>query len=248
MNFLIQEVDEGHPMYLDITILRDLIRTSHHEYTDMSMNLLKNLNHKVGLSGFVPIGDLEFVQYYLKEYCGIDKLNPIDVPDMLRRKIFLKRNYDFKYGYDLPTTGSYFIKDVSELKKFTHIGNIEDIQDEIIKDHLYQISDIIDIKSEYRVFIIDGKIHSINYYNGDPCVLPDVTLIQNANAFYALQPDYPKSYSMDVAVTSKGTCILECHVLFSCGLYTTLLGYNFLQGYQHAMEYTMRYNTEINPE
>lgn len=246
MFFLIQDVREDHPMYLDIIILRDLIKSSQHQYELVTTKMLELLVEHVRFEpDSIPIGDLEFVQTYLELYQGIKRLNPIEVPEMLRRPIFLKRNYEFRYGYELPKSGSYFIKDVIELKSFVYTGDIKDIQDRINREHLYLISDIIDIKSEYRVFIIDGKIHSINYYNGDPCILPDVELIKNANSFYSIQPDYPNSYSMDVAVTPKGTCILECHILFSCGLYTTLLGYNFLYGYQHAMQYTKKYNTEI---
>lgn len=235
-------------MYLDMVILKDLIKGSRHQYMEITMNMLNEFIGTVELPDGIPIGDLEFVQRYLSAYKNIPQLNPIEVPSMMRRPIFLKRSYDLKHGYELPETGDYFIKDVTGLKLMTHIGNIADIKNDIIPDHLYILSDIIDIEAEYRCFFIDGRLHSINYYNGNPCKLPDVQTITSANACYSIQNDYPKSYCMDVAVTPKGTCILECHILFSCGLYTTLLGYNFLYGYQDAMRYTLEHNTRITAD
>ena len=52
---------------------------------------------------------------------------------------------------------------------------------------------------------------------------------------------------MDVMVTDKGTCITEIHILLSCGIYQTVLGRNFLFGYDDAMKYLEKYNTEPTP-
>lgn len=70
-------------------------------------------------------------------------------------------------------------------------------------NHLYQVSEVVDILSEYRVYIINGNIENIVHYNGDPTIFPDVKLIEEANLLYSKEKDYPKSYSMDVMVLQR---------------------------------------------
>jgi hypothetical protein len=86
----------------------------------------------------------------------------------------------------------------------------------------------MDIHAEFRVYIIDGEIVSIENYNGDPLVFPDINLIKKANLIYSIQKDYPRSYSMDVMVTDRGTSIIEIHNFTSLGLYSTIWGTNLL--------------------
>ena len=113
------------------------------------------------------------------------------------------------------------------------------------KEHLYQVSEILNVQSEYRVYIIDGEIENVCNYNGDPLVLPDVNFIKKANAIYSIQPDYPKSYTIDVMVSDKGTSIMEIHPFISVGLYSTLWGSNLLQAYIDGINYVRKYNTKI---
>ena len=113
------------------------------------------------------------------------------------------------------------------------------------KDHLYQVSELIPIQSEYRIFVLSNEIYSVGNYDGDVKLFPDMKLIQKAVNMWSIQKDCPKSYSMDVAVTPFGTALLECHILFSTGIYNTVLGTNFLYGYQDAKNYLLDFNTPI---
>lgn len=209
------------------------------DYVEISINDLNTFQGKDP----IPLGSINFTQEVLKLFYGIDKMNPIEIPPILRTDEFLKRGYKIVPFKDIPN-GRYFIKDVSQLKSFSGIIDTSDLS-ELNKNHLFQVSEILNIKAEYRVYIINGQIYAIAYYNGEPWIFPDVSIINKANCLYSLQKDYPKSYTMDVAVTDKGTCILECHVLLACGIYTTIVGKNFLNGYYHAMEYLKKYNTEL---
>lgn len=80
-----------------------------------------------------------------------------------------------------------------------------------------QVSTMLDdIESEWRVFVYKGKGVDIKNYSGDPFVFP------NADRIYQFIDQYteaPEAYTLDVAVTNKGTWVLECHDFFSCGLY-----------------------------
>ena len=111
--------------------------------------------------------------------------------------------------------------------------------------HLYEVSEHVNILSEYRIFVLDNEIYSINNYGGDVCLFSDIPLIKKAIMLWSFQPNCPKSYSLDVAITPRGTMILECHILFSTGIYSTVNGTKLLYGYRDAKDYLLKYNTPI---
>lgn len=208
----------------------------------------------------IPLGTIQFVTLYFNIFYGIEKEMPIEIPPILRTNEFLKRKYSIVSSNNIPKKGKYFIKDVSQLKVFSYEGelefflydeifdepkNISDTRLHLKKDHLFQVSELIDILSEYRVFVIDNEIYSITNYNGDFTLYPDISLLKKAIMLWSTQKDCPNSYSIDVAITPKGTCILECHILMSTGIYHNINGTKLLYGYKDAKDYLVNYNTPI---
>ena len=110
-------------------------------------------------------------------------------------------------------------------------------------DHLYQVSEIVNIDAEYRVYVLNGVIDSIILYNGDPMRLPDVELIKEAHRLYSGEPDCPKSYSFDVVVNERGTSLLEFHTFNCLGLYSVNWDEKLLYALRDAMDYIERFNT-----
>lgn len=238
----------------------EIVNKDFFEYIDDFGNkkLKENIDEKY--KDYVPIGRIPFVNNYYKTLFNIDTQNPIEIPKILRTYEFLKRNYKIVPATSLPRTGNYFIKDVSVLKNFTYSGNLEyflfdemfeenkekfDNTLKINKNHLFQVSEVVNILSEWRIYIIDGKIVNISNYDGNTLLFPDINLINKANALYSLQDDYPKSYSFDVMITDKGTSITEVHTFSSLGLYHTLWGDELLYAFYDAKEYTLKHNTKI---
>ena len=206
----------------------------------------------------IPIGSIEFVSTWLKIFKGIEQENAIEIPPILRTDEFLKRKYSIRKANEIPKSGKYFIKDATQLKVFSYDGNLEYfLFDEIFDppkneldttlklnpNHLYQVSEVVKILSEYRVYIISGEIVSIEFYNGNPTIFPDIELIKKANNLYSTQYDYPKSYSLDVMVTPKGTAITEIHNFTSLGLYSTIWGTDLLYAYRDGIDYLINHNT-----
>ena len=118
---------------------------------------------------------------YFKIFYGIEKENPIEIPPILRTEEFLKRKYSITSYDKIPSKGQYFIKDVSKLKVFSYDGDMRFFvqTDEKYKSkysltlnstHLYQVSEHVNILSEYRIFVLDNEIYSINNYDGDVCL------------------------------------------------------------------------------
>ena len=257
MLFILQKLKEDHSMFIDQMILKDLLRNSEHEYEEMHLVDFKDPEGELlwaecfpeKYKKAIPLGTIEFVNTFIKIFYGIEKMNPIEVPKCMRIPELLKRQYGMFSVDGLPGDGKWFIKDASVLKSFSCQGNKNIVNTFCNNEgHIFQCSEIIDIKSEYRVYFINGELYTLANYNGDPKLMPDMKVVLMANGLYSMQKDYPKSYTMDIAITEKGTCILECHVLFSCGLYTTVLGTDFLNGYIDGMNYLKKYNTEITAD
>jgi len=92
----------------------------------------------------------------------------------------------------------------------------------------FLISQLIDIVSEYRCYIIDRKIVGCYNYLGDFYQYPNLKLVDQMISEFE---DAPIGYSIDVAVLKNGeTCLIECNDGWSLGnyglepkLYTRLL-------------------------
>jgi hypothetical protein len=227
---------------VEIASIKNLIKGTSHRFVDLPIGVIPQTPQYI-----LPIGTIEFTQSLLKLRYGIEKMNPVEIPMILRNNHFLGRDYRIVPFNQIPDNGKYFLKDASELKRFTAFGNRRNM-DGADKTHLFAVSEIMNIISEYRVYIINREIYAIEYYNGDPCVFPDVQKIKQANAAYQSQPDYPRSYTIDVMVTPTGTYIVEVQpVLFSVGIYTTVISESFSRGYSDSLQYLMSFNTPAQP-
>lgn len=243
MRFLIQQ---DCPLNVDMLMIKELLDNEKftHEYEMINLENLANYNAE-NVKDMIPMGTVEFVETYFKNFHEIERENPIEIPVCLRTDEFLKRKYSIVKYENLPKNGEYFIKDVTQLKSFSYCGKLECLNTDMDRSHLYQVSEFVNILSEYRIYILDGSIYAVVNYNGNPCIFPDMNLINKANLIYSVQKDYPKSYTMDIMITDKGSSIIECHTLFSTGLYSTIWGTNWLYGYRDSKDYILNYNTKI---
>ena len=207
----------------------------------------------------IPIGKIGFVEKFLKIFHGIEYENSIEIPPCLREERFLKRKYSIVPAWKLPRKGYYFVKDATRQKVFSYKGNLEfGLSDEMFEpktseydysvridyEHLYQVSEIVQVFAEYRVYVLDGKVDTISHFAGDPFKLPDVDLIKEAVEIYGRQPDCPGSYSLDVMVTPRGTAITEIHNFMCLGLYNVNWDEDLLYAYRDGWEYVLNHNTE----
>lgn len=267
MLFLLQKEERYKDLDFEIMFLKD--KLDHNKYVhEYRYDTIESFDENVmwpkiiNIKEAVPVGSIDFVGKYLKTIHGIENMNPIEIPECLRTGEFLKRKYSIIHANEIPQAGEYFLKDVSQLKKFHYsgelsyifhdkicdLGNNEQSDIHLDKSHLYQLSEKIDILSEYRVYFINGELQTISHYNGDPWLMPELNLIKKANLIYSIQKDYPKSYTMDVAITPAGTCLLEIHPFACIGLYSSLWGDNLMWAYRDGIDYYINHNTLIYKE
>lgn len=231
MSFLIQK-DEITAYDVELLTLRQVINKNHlYQYTEISINEMENIieSHK----NDIPVGTIEFVKKFLFLAYGINRMPPIEIPVCLRKEKFLKRKYEILPGNEVPEKGYFFIKNASQLKDFSYLGNIENIPrgknpyngPEIIPQNFYVISEPKNIITEYRIFVHNEKIKACQYYDGDPLVFPtekDVALIREMVLRWSLDPMHPKAYALDVAIiedVQKELMLIETCPFVSVGTY-----------------------------
>lgn len=201
----------------------------------------------------IPIGTLDFVTDFFKRYKGIERMNPIEIPKYLRKEEFLKRDYVIVSKEGLPTSGTFFIKDVSELKRFGSVLNLSvNPVDELFAEdegksvldssHRFLVSEPYSIKSEWRVYVLGGYIENICNYNGDCTIFPDMNVINKAVNLIALNEKWLRSYTIDVMVGERGTALIEIHNFVSVGLYGTLWGSSLPWAYRDGIDYVLNDN------
>lgn len=174
----------------------------------------------------IPVGDIPFVEVWLKENHR-KAMVPIEVPEVLRTREYLGRTYEIMDRDKLPSyeRGRYFVKNTSKLKEFNssaYDGRIP--APSTLPAGMYLLSEWVDIRSEFRVFVYQDQVLAVQNYLGAPLVFPNPAKILKMVEQYKEDKGRPEAYTMDIAVTcqkdqSAGTVILEVHPFVSCGLY-----------------------------
>lgn len=260
MHFILQKELIGSDT--DITTLKNILDRQKYMY-EYDIRALGGIEASAGdIKKSVPVGTIEFVREYLQKVWGVEKQSHIEVPKALRKPCYLNREYKIIKGSEIPKTGRWFIKDASRLKGFSYSGNIEhihimtdkdmevdgDFNYHVSKDQLLVLSSCIDILSEYRVMVIDGRIDGIQYYDGDCLVMPsedNINTIKEMAGIYSSENTSPRAFTMDIAVTEgHKIALIEIHPFSSVGLYG-YCGDNLPYAYRYGIEWYERYNTPL---
>ena len=272
MFFILQDDKEFNKMDVDMLVLKQELQKQRmlHEYTTQSIHYFDadvHYSSKINMKEAVPVGSIDFVGQYLKQIHGIDNMNPIEVPNELRMDKFLWRDYRIVGVDELPQKGYYFIKDVSQLKQFTYTGEVSylfyngvfdepkrfDTRLHLNPNHLFEVSEVVNILSEYRVFISEDKIKGIQFYDGDPTIMPtpdEINKLQEAVIRYSVNPTRPRAYALDIAVIKTKTdigrdlMIIESCPFASLGLYG-LVGSFLPYMYRDGIDWYIKHNTKI---
>jgi hypothetical protein len=158
------------------------------------------------MPNYIPIGSVEFVSKYITDYYGITP-KPKNIPLELIGKNWAGRTVI--NGTEKDIVGEKFVKSNDRIKSFTEFCKTA-------PEGNYQISDLIDIESEWRAFVFEGKLVGLQNYSGEFDVFPNVDKIKAMINAYKTQPI---AFTLDVAISNNDTVIIEVHDFFSCGLY-----------------------------
>lgn len=165
----------------------------------------------------VPVGSIEFVHEFLEKYHAVTP-KPLNVPV----ELFPFAGRKILNGTENDIWGECFVKSNDVLKLFT------DICESAPKGN-YQISEVVDIVSEYRCFVYRGANLGCFNYSGNFSVYPDMNTVYEMIRAYK---SAPIAYTLDIAVQSCGITVpVEVHNFYSCGLY----GFSDYQKYPYML-------------
>lgn len=163
------------------------------------------------IKNVVPCGSNEFVVNYLTDHYGKTP-RPRNIPLEL-----MGEEFSLRYVFNGDRTDVFsrkFVKSNEFIKGFT---KIVESHDELPDLGGYQISDLIDIDSEWRSFVFHNSLVGLQNYGGEFAIFPDVDKIKKM--IKAFEPSAPVAYTLDVGINKNGTFVIEVHDFFSCGLY-----------------------------
>lgn len=265
MLFLLQK--ELNEMDLDEEVLqlKNILRGQKftNEYTFMSIKDFPpgvKFPESMHIENAIPVGTLEYVQAYLSSIHSIDHMSPIEVPEELRLDKFLCRKYSIIDKEELMTKkGYWFVKYASKLKQFSYSGLIDLIlyedegEEPFLKEGLYVFSEVKDILSEYRVIVNRNEIMGIQFYDGDPTIMPTVEEINKIKEMVlrlSINSHNPVAYTLDVAIIKcnnnigRDLMLIEVHPFVSCGLYGCT-GSFLPDAYRNGLDWYLNQNFQL---
>lgn len=203
-----------------------------HIQHDFAFHLLESINHQNWFYGektynyilsdevepshtnMIPVGSLSFVFEYMKTHLQIDEqaIKPLNIPTELCKPLFLQRSVYFAHPHEIKCQKEIFVKSNERYKFFADIIT----NSTMLPSGEYLVSEVIELESEWRVFVHQGEMVGLKHYAGDFRKFPDVPMI---DAMINEYKSSPLAYTLDVGIHSKGTCVIEVHPFVSCGLY-----------------------------
>lgn len=164
---------------------------------------------------FAGIGN---VLHRLENQLGIEKPEEICYPEeleyLLGRKVIKTKYRDVINDLSEP----YFIKPYGTTKYFTGcvVREFKDLPPIHLDTDIYKC-ELINFVTEYRCFILRGKVMGVKHYKGDFSVAIDKSVLEEAVSRYK---NSPIAYSLDLGVDEKGkTLLVECNDSHSMGHY-----------------------------
>lgn len=177
----------------------------------------------------IVVGSVEETKDYL-EMAKIEVPSPIDVPEL---RPFLKRKGVTCNIGALPimykALGSdrkVFVKPATSIKSFT--GQVVFSEEEMMalvsdcnSDERFLVQPVIDIDSEYRLYVRNDRIIGMKHYLGDPLLFPDPVFITKCLNVAKEHLYYThKSYTLDFGVDYAGnTMLIEANDAWAIGNY-----------------------------
>jgi len=221
MKFLIQKIDREirHDFsftlmesirYLNWSSGHDDVKVKYINYIDFDKENW-NWYFKPFHQDYVPVGSVEFVLSWMKRF-DVPTPKPLNVPEELfkftNRTIWNADENGFHKEY-----GKLFIKSNDKIKSTCGVINEGELS---LPKGNYQFSEEIEIDSEWRAFVYNGKLVGLQNYSGDFTMFPSVVEIENMIDSHKTAP---VAYTLDVGIFDEQTFVIEVHPMVSVGLY-----------------------------
>jgi len=229
MKFLIQTIDDKivHDFSFELLRAIEFQKWKNNSHIDVEFkNNFDSFQEIYKFDKYIPIGTVEFVSLFLKNIYGITP-KPYNVPESLLHNDFTQRkvininlndeNFFYTFEKEFGLDKDVWIKSNDIIKsEYNDWYKIENIN---IPAGNYQISEEIEIESEWRAFIFQDKLVGLKNYSGSFEIMPSPKNIELIK--YAIKKWNPRPIAgtLDFGINEDKIFIIEAHDFFSCGLY-----------------------------
>jgi hypothetical protein len=182
-------------------------------------------------SEHIIVGSIRTVLYSFKKM-GASVPVPIDYPEKLQKHLYrttsLTTYSDATSNvFQGETFEPFFLKPANNHKRFpgTAISEFKDLIPlapyQIDKDEICYVSSVLDFLSEWRVYVLQGRILKACHYRGNPTLFPCGSGLDRMLSDYS---DAPAAYAIDVGLVHTGKCLpttvlIEINDAFALGNY-----------------------------
>lgn len=194
----------------------------------MTLDNLKFYDKILKYADYTPIGTVEFVKTFA-EKIGVKLPDPIHATELLQLEGRLYATVESKELIH-KATYPFFVKPLRELKKFTGFVARSEKDFELYPDvdwsntSLFLTGVLENIVSEWRCYVLNGKVFACVNYSGNPTCFPRTVGIDKMLYNYT---NSPVAYSLDIAVcidkeyseSCVHTSFIEINDAFSLGYY-----------------------------
>jgi ATP-grasp domain, R2K clade family 2 len=197
---------------------------------NVTLNWLQ-LQRDLTYTDYTPIGTVEFVKTFA-EKIGVTLPKPIHATELIRlegRKCWVSDKKRLTYIYEEGDSNyPCFVKPYDELKKFTGFVAKSDKDFDLYPEVDWNntklfVTDVLDnIVSEWRCYVLKGKVFACVNYLGDPLQFPYKHTIEELIERFSATPI---AYSLDVAVSmckstfKWSTQFIEINDAYALGYY-----------------------------
>ena len=196
----------------------------------MTLENMKSYSKIYKYQDYTPIGTVEFVKAFA-EKVGVKLPDPIHATELFQlegRKCFVIHSPKLQklQANDYPV----FVKPLTELKKFTGFVVKSDKDFDLYPEVNWDdtrlfVTDVLEnIVSEWRCYVLNGKVFACVNYAGDPLKFPNEREIIRMIDHFKPQPI---SFSLDIALCKNGgsgdnyttTRFIEINDAYALGYY-----------------------------
>lgn len=154
---------------------------------------------------------------------------PASLTPFLRRRVWKSTLGEVEQRFVGESGAPVFIKPSARRKNFTGmtVGFSGDFTHMGAASRRQEVwcSEVVQWKSEFRVYVVDDVIVGVDHYAGDPDAALDLGVVQRALQAYRASGEAPSAYGIDFGVLGTGeSALVEANDGYALGAYKVASG------------------------
>lgn len=172
-------------------------------------------------------GDMDAMHGAMRQL-GIPIPEPDDYPDslsgFLHRRVWTSTLGEIERAVENGSVPPVFVKPAQRRKSFTGAACYSErdfaVLGKVSRRQRVWCSELVRWLTEYRVYVIDGRIVAVDHYDGDGAVPLDLGVVEAAVAAHRRSGSAPSAYGIDFGVLGSGeTALVEANDGYALGAY-----------------------------